>query len=143
MNALFPFRIYSSDKSNGGIYEFRDTFVANKPEYIETVRDKGTRWEWVQREKFIWYTFDVIIHSQTEIEFVAFDMEDFCYGGKGKEIHRFKVKVAKSVTEKEIRRELLSRAALRRELELIAEENRIIKTYANDESIKLGMGLKF
>lgn len=143
MNALFPFRIYSNDDNGGGFYEFRDVFVANKPEYIETVHEKDTRWEYTRREQFIWYTFDVIIHSQTEIEFVAFDMKDFCYGGKGKEIHRFKVKVAKSVTEKEIRKELLFRAMLRRELELNAEENRIIKAYAHEASLHYKLGLKF
>lgn len=136
--SFFPFRLYSNDRG----YDpsgFNKPFQANRLEYIERVENKGTKFEWTRREKFSCYCYDVIILSQTEVEFVCFDMYDFCYGGKGKEIHRFRATVDKSVTKEYIGRRLFARGVDRRERELAEAERKICHKYANEERKALGI----
>lgn len=136
---FFPFRIYS-DRLNGHCpHGFSESFHNNKPEFIEIIHAKGTKYEWVYREKFSYYCYDVIVHSQTVIEFICFDMEPFSYGGKGEEICRFKAVVEKSVTKDSIVRRLDHRAVSRREKELEEAEDKLIQGYANEEAKELNL----
>lgn len=136
--ALFPFRIYYSDKFSGGPYDYREAFKENRPEFYEEKHGNG-KYAWTSKQKFSCYQYEVIIHSQTEIEFICFDMEDFCYGGRGKEFHRFTAIVDKSVTKKSIERKLLDRATYLREAELAMKELIIIQDYADREAEELGI----
>lgn len=135
---FFPIRIYADPNFGGGPWDYRKIFDANRPKEYKRVEKWRTfvheRWE-----KFIYYQFDVIVLSQTEVEFVCFDMEDFCYGGRGKEIHRFRVTVDKSVTRKTIETKLFNRAMFRRDTELAAEELKICNRYADEERKALGI----
>lgn len=138
---FFPFRIYSNDQGHN-IYGFGHILQANRPEYIEIIEAKGTKFEWTRREKFSYYAFDIIFLSQTEIEFVFFDMYDNYYGGKGKEIHRLKVTVDKSVTNDYVGRRLFNRGVARRERELAEAERKICQAYARDEAAAIGIKFK-
>lgn len=136
--AFFPFRLYSNDRGHSPS-GFTKPFQANRPEYIEHVECKGQPFEYTRREKFSCYCYDVIILSQTEIEFVCFDMYDNYYGGKGKEIHRFRAIVDKSVTNEYIGRRLFARGVDRRERELAEAERKLCQKYANEERKALGI----
>lgn len=136
--SFFPFRIYASNEG-WSPYEFRAVFNENRPEYIYHVEFKGESFEFTRREKFSYYCYDVIVLSQTEVEFVCFDMKDNYYGGKGKEIHRFRATVEKIVTSAYIGRRLFSRGVARREQELAEAENKICQNYANEERKELGI----
>lgn len=137
-NPFFPFRIYSSDMHGGGPYEFQNAFHKNKPETVEIVERFGT-FVHKRTERFSWYAFDVIVLSQTEVEFVCFDMEGFCYGGKGKEFHRFTATVDKSVTSPTIGRRLFNRGVERRAYELEQAERKICQKFADEERQELGI----
>lgn len=135
---FFPFRLYSNDQGHN-IYGFDAVFQKNRPEKIEIIEAKGTQWQYTRTERFSYYAYDVIIHSQTEIEFVCFDMYDMCFGGKGKEIHRFKVTVDKKVTNEYVGRRLFSRGIDARERELAAQERKRYQKFADAERKALGI----
>jgi hypothetical protein len=139
VNDFFPFRLYSSSDHGHSPSGFGKAFQANRPEYIERVESKGTKFEWTRQEKFSYYCYDVIIFSQTEVEFVCFDMYDNYYGGKGKEIHRFRATVNKSVTNEYVGRRLFARGVDRRERELAEAEKKLCRKYANEERKALGI----
>ena len=137
--SFFPFRLYSNENGNSP-WGFNGTFQANRPEELVITETWGT-YVHTCRVKFSYYCFDVIIHSQTEIEFVCFDMEDNCYGGKGKEIHRFSVTVDKSVTNEYVGRRLFYRGIDRRERELAEQERKHYQKFADEE--RKALGIKF
>lgn len=134
---FFPFTVYAPNES-GGPYEFREAFDANRPETYEVVETWGT-YEHRSMRKFTYFGYDVIVLSATEVEFVCYSILDTCYGGRGDLFHRFKAKVNKSVTTPAINRRLVSRAVDRRDEELRQAELLIIKAYANEEKLALGL----
>lgn len=138
---FFPFRLYGSGEHGGGPLNFRAAFQANRPDMIDIVEGKGTGWEYTRREKFSYYAFDVIVLSQTEVEFVCFDMYDNYWGGKGKEFHRFTATVDKSVTNKHVGRRLFARGIDRRERELAEQERKKCQKFADEE--RAALGIKF
>lgn len=135
---FFPFTIYGSEDMHG-VWEFRKTFQANRPEEITVVEGKGTKWEYTRTEKCSYYSFNVIVHSKTEVEFVCFDMLDNFYGGIGKESHRFRATCEEDLTSEFITRRLLHRAELRRICELEEQEALICAGYAEEERKVLGL----
>lgn len=114
---IFPINIPCCDQG-GGSYAFRSFFMATRPKDI------------------IWYGYDSIILSKTEVEFVIYDMFDDmfdnCRGGLGAEITRFKALVPESTTERFIERRILDLAMERRTIEIIAAEGEIVKRYADE-----------
>lgn len=77
-----------------------------------------------------WYSYDTIIHSQSSVEFVVYDMADNTYGGVGKSIASFKADVPVNATAEAIDRRIVTLARARREAELRAAEEEIINSYA-------------
>jgi len=90
--SLFPFTIYPSREHGSIPHGFRDLFQKQR------------------KPDVIWYAADVIVNSDTEIEFVVYDMKDMCYGGIGKEIYRMSVTVEQSDVIGPISREALRQA---------------------------------
>jgi hypothetical protein len=138
-DTIFPFHVYNYDNFSGaGPSDFRDTFLKNKPKRYMHTEGHG-KYAYTHERDFHWYCYEVIVHSQTKIEFVCFDMEDTVYGGKGKEFHRFVVIVDKNVTKNAIKRKLIERAARRRDEELLLAERMLIQSYADREAVDLGI----
>lgn len=78
----------------------------------------------------IWYAYDTIIHSQTSVEFVVYDMADNVYGGLGKNIASFKATVPEHATTAAIDQKIAILARARRDAELLASEVAIVNDYA-------------
>lgn len=131
---FFPLMVYSNGQH--GIHSFLDSFLKNKPKKIEK---KYSFSDYTYEEDFYWYDFDVKIISPTEVEFIVFDMEDFCYGGRGRKIHSFKAEVSKNETKKYIDAKLMKNAIARRDKELKEIERKICQGYADEERRALGL----
>lgn len=117
---IFPITLPCNDRG-WSAYTFQKAFLAAKP------------------DKLIWYGYDTIIHSPTEVEFVTYDMQDNVYGGLGKKTATFKTEVSTDLTADDINRKIMSLAALRRKAEWKAIEAEIISGYA--EEIRAAAGL--
>jgi hypothetical protein len=68
-SVLFPLTIRADSRHGGVCRDFRAAF------------------EICRRPNTTWYAADVCLLSSTEIEFVVYDMEDWVYGGIGREIY--------------------------------------------------------
>jgi hypothetical protein len=89
-SVLFPFTIKANSRHGGVSYAFERIF-------------NGCR-----QQDTVWYAADVCLLSSTEIKFVVYDMEDFVYGGIGREIYTVTTtvtpdKTLKYVSERAIR----------------------------------------
>lgn len=147
MEHFFPFTIRGASYDNrynhsGGIYDLHKPFQKNRPDYITITHHKGQTYEYKTREKFSYYCFDAVILSDTEVEFVCYDMHDFASGGRGKEIHRFRAALDKSYLTRYINVRLLRRAMQRRDEELRLAELAICNGYANQEALELGLSFE-
>jgi hypothetical protein len=111
---FYPFKIACYDTGHfvQSPYEFRKPFLANKP------------------EGHVWYGYDVIVKSPTEVEFVTYDMRD-SYGGLGRENGRFEATVDEAVTKEAIERRLNALAKEVRLRELERAEAKIVSDYGN------------
>lgn len=111
---MFPFTLKARETPHftSSPYDFRKAFLANKPESLS------------------WFAYDVVVASPTDVEFVVYDMRDFCRGGIGKEIARFEAKVGRGVTRASIEHRALYLAQERRNAELEAAEAEVVRTYA-------------
>ena len=85
--SLFPFTIYADSNHGGVSHGFRQIFMEHR------------------KPDVTWYAADIIVNSDTEIEFVVYDMKDNFYGGVGKEIYRVPATVTQSKTIAAISRE--------------------------------------
>jgi hypothetical protein len=94
-------------------YGWRETFLAAKP------------------AKMVWFAFDVIIHTPTGVEFIAYSFDELHFH-VGDEIGRFHVDVSRDLTENDINRKILILAKNRRLKELEDEELKIINRYADE-----------
>lgn len=110
---VFPITL-SCDDRGWSEYRYREFFLANKP--------KG----------LTWFAYDTIILSETEVEFVVYDMRCNYSGGRGVEIERFKAAVPKEIIGSDIEKKIVAVAAARRGEELAAHEKRIIAGYADE-----------
>lgn len=119
--SIFPFTLYCDDRHGGGPHEFRATFTEVRP-FDRTC-----------------YCYDVVIHSPTRVEFVAFDMLDMCSGGKGEKCFTCEAVVDVSLTKRFIDREIMFEAALRREAEIRRSEAAIIEQHAAQIRAELGL----
>jgi hypothetical protein len=109
--SVFPITL-RCDHTGWSAYDFRDAFLAAKPAGLT------------------YYAYDTIIHSRTEVEFVAYDMLDNCYGGVGKEKARFRATVSRDLTDEAVKKQVYLVAQDRRERELDQREELIIRAYA-------------
>lgn len=116
---IFPITLACNDKG-WSTHAFQKAFLAAKPDQL------------------IWYGYDTIIHSPTEVEFVVYDMDNV-YGGRGKKTGAFKTEVAADLTADDINRKIMFLAAQRRKAEWEAIEAEIISGYA--EEIRTAAGL--
>ena len=99
--SLFPFTIYANSVHGGVNYNFRQIFHEHR------------------KPNVTWYAADIIVKSDTEIEFVVFDMLGQPCGGKGEEIYRVPATVTQSLTIKSI-----SHAAIRKANTILQEKKR-------------------
>lgn len=112
-STIFPIHLACNDKG-WSEHAFRKSFLEAKP------------------KELIWFGYDTIIHSQTDVEFVVYDMLDNMYGGLGKRIGAFKTAVSEQVTGDAINRRIMALATARRHRELSEAEAVIIKSYADE-----------
>lgn len=119
-NSVFPFTVYCNRRTGWGDSSLRDTFLAVKP--------KG----------MIWYGFDTIIRTRTDVEFVVFDMRDFVSGGLGDEIARLSAKVSADLTNSAVEERIRCLAVERREAELHDMEMAIIDGYVDEIRNSIG-----
>ena len=110
---VFPVTREANDKG-WSAYQYREAFRAARP------------------PKLTYYAYDVIIHSRTEVEFIAYDMRDNLMGGLGDEIGRFKATVPANLTKDDVERAIISAAALRLAAERAADDRRLIQAYADE-----------
>jgi hypothetical protein len=113
-NELFPVRLsaHNNNGNGGGNYGFRSLFHNTK------------------RPHQIWYAYETLIHSPSDVEFVVFDMLDSVYGGVGNEIYRYRTPADPAITMPEIRGAAISLAEEIRKRELNRAEDEIIARYA-------------
>lgn len=116
---FFPFELHATDSHGWAANptDFKETFLKHKPAELS------------------WYAYDVRIISQTQIEFIVFNMRDTCYGGIGREIAHFACTVDPAVTRNSIEKRAMRLAIEKRETEIAAAERSVIKSYA-DELLK-------
>lgn len=114
--SFFPFtlRAHETRHYTSSPRDFRDTFIAHKPEGL------------------VWYAYDVEVKSATLVKFVVYDTRDTCTGGIGERIDDFEVTVPTSLTRRAIKAEALVHAKARRAVELDEVEEMIISGYADE-----------
>jgi hypothetical protein len=111
--AIFP--IHLPCHENGwSAYHYRPQFLTSKPDHLT------------------WFAYDTIIHSETDVEFVVYDMADNFYGGRGKKIASFRTLVPRGATARDIDNQIVQLAIARRAKELREAEAAIISGYADE-----------
>jgi hypothetical protein len=110
---IFPFTLSPSDKFGGIPNGFKDVFLSAKPADL------------------IWFASDVIVISETLVEFVVFGMRDFVYGGIGDHLMSFRTDCLPSVTRDSVVKRCIELAQIQREREIEYSEDVAIGSYAN------------
>lgn len=113
LDEVFPI-VIGCDHRGWSDFHFQRLFLSNKPDGL------------------IWFAYDVIINSPTEVEFVVYNMADSCYGGVGAKIASFSAVASVDTTRDAIERRIRAIATERRNAELQAAESIIIDGYADD-----------
>lgn len=111
-NPIFPIRVLCDDNGRVGP-SYARAFVAIKPAGMS------------------WYSFDMIIHSYSEVEFIVYDMRDTVTGGIGNVIATFKATVPPELIEGEIAQIIKNRAHDFRMQELANRETVVINRYVD------------
>ena len=119
---VFPFTLYADRVKGWSDYDFRKDFMKVRP------RD------------LVWYGYDVIIESVTQVTFIAYDMRDMCHGGLGDKIAEFPATVDKTITSACIERRIWCMAERARDHELAATE--LLKITEHAERIRAANGLE-
>ncbi|WP_353645728.1 hypothetical protein [Mesorhizobium sp. WSM2239] len=109
-NNIFPITLPCNNRG-WSAPEFRSTFLSAKPADLT------------------WYSYDVIIHSRTLVEFVVYDIRCSSTGGRGAEKARFNTYVLRGLTTYTVKQKARRLAEERRAKELFEKEEAIIKRY--------------
>ena len=109
--SVFPFMLHATEKGWSD-YNFLSAFMKAKP------------------EKLIWYGYDVIVRSPTEITFRVYNMRDSCYGGLGDKIAEINAEVEAHITGESINNRIMFLAQVMREEALDRIESDAIAKYA-------------
>lgn len=117
---IFPFTIkaYSTPHYTSSPSQYRDHFVRA---FLES-SPKG----------FAYFAYDAILQSATEVDFVAYDMLDSCYGGIGAKIWSGSATVPEELTREDIQKQINVVAKERREKEKALLEKRAIERHMAD-----------
>jgi hypothetical protein len=110
---IFPILI-PCDPRGWSAHSFQPYFMAAKP------------------KDMVWYGYDTIINSKTEVEFVVYDMADNAYGGIGKQIASLKATVPSELTNNAVDQKIISLARSRRATELQLAEDAIVSRYTEE-----------
>jgi len=111
MNSIFPFTVYSSDKTGGAPKGFLDDFLR--------VKMPGT-----------WYAIDCEITSRSEVTFIVYDTWHNWYEGKGRKLYSVRATVDPSITLKYVDRRSITLACIVIKEQEEEEMQRRVKTLA-------------
>lgn len=120
MASIFPIelRAYETPHYTSSPYQYRDAFL--EAFRADPAHPRG------------YYCYDVLIHSRTEVSFVAYDMRDNLSGGIGSKVWEGRATVSADLTREDVERAILWAATIQREDELRAAEAKIIEGYAHN-----------
>lgn len=110
---VFPFTLSPDDKFGGIPNGFKEVFFSAKPADLK------------------WFASDVIVISETLVEFVVFGMRDFVYGGIGDHLTSFRTNCLPSVTRDSVVNRCIELAEIQREREMEYSKDVAIGSYAN------------
>lgn len=110
---VFPFTLDADILTGFSAGQYLDDFLRVKPRGL------------------VWYGYDVTVCSRTKVTFTVYDMLDNFRGGLGKQIATFESAVSEETTRDSVERRILALAKQRRLQEIEANEQAIVKAYAD------------